>query len=208
MDIQHIVILVVKGRKTSYHNCSFSALPFQNKSFSEALQASFVSYHKYQLVHLYGPSISLVIYRAVGTGNNFSLQVMLFGAVCPGSTVSHLSEVDFFYIPPTWLINIFVLLVSCFRNTSVLLCLKETVKVWFSISLNLCTSGSSKMHLITAFSFFVHLWKSLIFLHWVRRHLKRSTSNSVEAGLAYKPIGKCPGKKQMRIWTNLKLHWA
>lgn len=67
--------------KTIPPKCSFSVLPFKNKSFSEAPQDSFHSYHKYQLVHLYGPSITPVIHRAVDTGNNFSFLVMVFGSV-------------------------------------------------------------------------------------------------------------------------------
>lgn len=42
------------------------------------------------------------------------------------------------------------------------------------------------MHLIRAFFFIAHLWKCLIFLQWVRRHLKRPASNTLEAELAYK----------------------
>lgn len=131
-------------------------LPYKNKSFSEVPQASFHSYHKYQLVHLYAPSTSPVIYRAVGIGNHFSFLVILSGSVFSDSTVSRLNEIDFFFIQPAWLKNIFVVLVSCFRNIFYLLC---------TLCTYLCPSGSSKIHLIKAFSFFEHLWRSLIFLH-------------------------------------------
>lgn len=92
MDVQDNCLPHSQRAQNIPLRCSF----FKKNRFSEI----FHSYCEYQLLHSYGPTIPSVTYRVVGTGNLFSLLLLLFGTVFPDIIVSHLSGRYPFYIPP------------------------------------------------------------------------------------------------------------
>lgn len=130
MDVQNIVILIVKGQcyhlriKAFLKLSRLLSIPTTNINWSTCMvSASLQCYTELQALK-----------------NHFSLLVILFGSVFPDSTVSHFNEIDFFY--PTSLTHKEIFLQPQYDVLGILLyCSVLCVLIYVLLVLPKCTSS-------------------------------------------------------------------